>query len=70
MVSQWDKLIKAHTSTHVSRIFLITFVHFVCKKNVTQDSYHGTISKMDEFEMNIFNELDTILELIHTNFIF
>jgi NH3-dependent NAD+ synthetase len=43
-------------------------VHFVCKKNVTQDTYHETISKMDEFEMNyIFNELDTILELIHAN---
>ena len=38
------------------------------KKNVTQDTYHETISKMDEFEMNyIFNELNTILELIHAN---
>ena len=37
---------------------------------MTQDTYHVIISKMDECEMNcIFNELDTILEVIHANFI-
>jgi hypothetical protein len=37
------------------------------KKNVTQDTYHQTISKMDEFEINhIFNELNTILEITKT----
>ena len=57
-----------HICPRISRILLITFVHFVCQKNVTQDTYHETISKMDEFEMNyIFNELDFILELIHAN---
>ena len=35
---------------------------------MTQDSHHVAFSKMDEFEMNyIFNELDTVLELIHAN---
>jgi hypothetical protein len=39
----------------------------LCEKNGDQDTYHVTISKMDEVE--IFNELDTILESIHANFI-
>jgi hypothetical protein len=55
-----------HIYPSISRIFLITFVH-LCEKNGDQDTYHVTISKMDEVE--IFNELDTILESIHANFI-
>jgi hypothetical protein len=48
--------------------FYYLFIILVKKRD--QDTYHVTISKMDEVEMNyIFNELDTILELIHANFI-
>ena len=69
MVSQMDKNIKAHTSAHVYQEYYRSRLCILyAKKNVTQDTYYETISKMDEFEMNyIFNELDTVLELIHAN---
>ena len=64
------KIIKAHTSTQVYQEYFWSRLCILYVKKRDQDTYHVTISKMDEVEMNyIFNELDTILELIHANFI-
>ena len=68
MVSQWTKIIKpTHLPTYIKNISK-SICAFGMQKHLTQDTYHVTVSKMDEFEVNyIFNELDTILELIHAN---
>ena len=61
------KMITAHTSAQVYQKYFWSRLCILCEKNGDQDTYHVTISKMDEVE--IFNELDTILESIHANFI-
>jgi hypothetical protein len=61
------KIIKTHTSALVYQEYFWSRLCILCVKKRDQDTYHVTISKMDEVE--IFNELDTILESIHANFI-